>query len=101
MNLSRNPVSGPAGKAIPSSCSGEHFRTTIRGPATSIDLKQLRRRKPQRELKIWNDNIEPELRINWELETGVRRLQLRPRVGRSPTWKWDKSHGKLTREGKG
>jgi hypothetical protein len=48
-----------------------------------------------------NLSIEEEKKVEWELETGMRRVGLRTKPSKKPVWKWDKKHGKLVREGKG
>lgn len=44
-----------------------------------------------------NAALEPILKEEWELETGIQRLGLRNRSGKQPQWKWDKKHRKLVR----
>jgi transposase len=55
------------------------------------------RRDAQNEIDELNEQLEPELRRAWELETGMNRLGLRNRPGKQPVWKWDKAHGKRVR----
>lgn len=51
-------------------------------------------------IEEWNKDLEPILRENWELENGLRRINLRQNPpGKKPTWKFTKKNGKLTREG--
>ncbi|RKK21229.1 hypothetical protein BFJ67_g17394 [Fusarium oxysporum f. sp. cepae] len=53
-------------------------------------------------LEELNAELEPVMREQRELTTGVRRLGLRALPRKKPTWKWKKETGKLTRgEGKG
>lgn len=48
-----------------------------------------------------NQELEPIMKAQWELETGMQRLNLRRRKpGKKPQWKWNKKNGKLSR-GKG
>lgn len=55
------------------------------------------RKAAEKDLEELNKELEPILREQWELETGMRRLKLRNPGGRAPQWKWDAKHGKLTR----
>lgn len=49
-------------------------------------------------IKQWNRELEPILQEEWELSNRLRRLNLRQLPGQKPTWRWNKSTGKLTRE---
>jgi hypothetical protein len=51
-------------------------------------------------LKELNRILEPAMKTQWELTSGVRRLGLRNKPGKKPIWKWNKTNGKLVREGK-
>jgi hypothetical protein len=45
-----------------------------------------------------NARLEPECRLEWEIETGVRRLNVRRNVGGpKPKWKFTEETGKLER----
>jgi transposase len=44
-----------------------------------------------------NKELEPIMKEKWELENGMRRLNLRQLPGAKPTWKWNKQTGKLFR----
>jgi transposase len=46
-----------------------------------------------------NEALEPVMREEWELTTGMKRMGLRAKPGRSPQWRWTKETGKLTRDG--
>lgn len=48
-----------------------------------------------------NKEYEPEKKAEWELATGLRRLQLRQLKGRKPTWRYSVKTGKLERSKKG
>lgn len=53
------------------------------------------------DLKQMNEANESIAKINWELETGIKRMNLRRKPGgQPPTWKYDKAHGAAVREGK-
>jgi len=52
------------------------------------------------ELEALNAIQEPELKKEWELHSGIKRLGLRNLRGRKPTWRFTKKTGKLVREGK-
>jgi transposase len=53
-------------------------------------------------LEKMNKALEPEAKAAWEMETGIRRLNItRNPGGRKPTWKWNARHGKLSRSKKG
>lgn len=55
------------------------------------------------DLKMRNETIEPENRLQWELNTGIRRLRVdKNNPGRSPVWQHTKATGAITRaKGKG
>ena len=61
--------------------------------------------KAKQATKAWLDKLnrerEPELRSQWELETGVRRIGLRNKPGRKPEWKFTPKNGLLERRGSG
>jgi transposase len=44
-----------------------------------------------------NQELEPIMRTQWELETGMRRLDLRNKPGQKPQWRWTAKTGKLSR----
>jgi transposase len=44
-----------------------------------------------------NEKLEPIKKAEWELENGIRRLNLRNKPGRRPQWKWNTKTGKLSR----
>ncbi|KAL5610411.1 hypothetical protein FOBRF1_006528 [Fusarium oxysporum] len=48
-----------------------------------------------------NEELEPLMKMEWEISKGMRRLHLRQLPGPKPQWKWDKDHGKLSRGLKG
>lgn len=54
-----------------------------------------------KELETINKSLEPKMREEWELRTGISRLGLRNREGPKPIWRWSKKNGKLVRNGKG
>jgi len=58
------------------------------------------KKKNDKLLAKFNEELEPILKAEWELITPTRRLGLRNKPGPKPVWKWDKDHGKLIREGK-
>jgi hypothetical protein len=54
-----------------------------------------------KELAELNISLEEELKMNWELSSGVSCINLRRRPpGRRPQWRFNKANGKLIREGK-
>lgn len=50
-----------------------------------------------KDLERLNAELEPIMKEEWELTTGMRRLGLRKKPGRTPQWKWTKETGKLVR----
>ncbi|ERF72881.1 hypothetical protein EPUS_08494 [Endocarpon pusillum Z07020] len=59
------------------------------------------RKKADEELVELNQALEPMLKMEWELSTKMRRMNLRRRpAGKKPQWKFTKKNGKLVREGK-
>jgi hypothetical protein len=59
------------------------------------------RKKATVEIEKLNQELEPVLKGDWELETGTRRLGLRGILGQKPEWKWDGAYGKLSRSKRG
>lgn len=60
------------------------------------------RKKADEVLTKLNRELEPTMRLRWELETPMQRLGLRNKPGPQPQWKWKKETGKLSRgRGKG
>ena len=58
------------------------------------------RKESEKELAILNETFEEALKTEWELSTGVRRMNLRRRPpGPKPKWRFTKANGKLVREG--
>ncbi|EED23249.1 conserved hypothetical protein [Talaromyces stipitatus ATCC 10500] len=55
----------------------------------------------EKELEIINRQREKQAQDEWELNNAFARLQLRPRPGRKPTFKFTAKNGKLVRKGKG
>ena len=53
--------------------------------------------KATKEIAAMNVALEPVMKEQWELETGLKRLGLRNLPGVKPQWKWDVKHGKLER----
>ena len=59
------------------------------------------RRDATKELDAMNERLEPAARAEWELTTGLRRVNLRGRTaGREPVWRFAANNGAATR-GKG
>jgi transposase len=58
-------------------------------------------KKAEKELEIANRAREERAREEWELNNAFSRLQLRPRPGRKPVFKFAPKHGKLVRSSKG
>ena len=56
------------------------------------------KKKAEEELKALNDRNEPELKAEWELQTGMRRMGLRNKGGPKPQWRFTKETGKIVRE---
>ena len=55
----------------------------------------------EKEFTKLNKALEPIAKIEWELATSMRRVNLNRRPGgRALKWKWNKANGKLIREGK-
>ena len=59
------------------------------------------KKKDDLELTKLNEELEPVEKAQWELNTGLRRLDLRPKRGRKPQWRWNESNGKLVRNSRG
>ncbi len=52
------------------------------------------------DLAAINKALEPECKLAWEMETGIRRLGLRNLPGKKPEWHFTAKTGKVTIEGK-
>lgn len=59
------------------------------------------KKKAEAAIKKLNEENEPIMKAEWELNTGVERLGLRGKPGPKPQWKFDKDHGKLSCSGRG
>ena len=67
------------------------------GPETAAENK-----KAKEKIDSLNKELEPLCRQTWELNMGIKRLNLQQLPGKKPTWKWKKNTGKLMRgKGKG
>jgi transposase len=58
-------------------------------------------RKAEKELELINQEREKAAKAEWELNGAFSRLQLRPRRGKKPTFKFTAKNGKLVRTSKG
>jgi transposase len=76
------------------------FSYAKKGPCHCY-MPETKKEKDQAEKKILEMNtiLEPILRTEWELETGMERIGLQTRSGAKPQWRWDNKHGKLVRQG--
>lgn len=61
-------------------------------PETTIE-----KREAEAAIAALNKELEPILRQQWELDNGMRRLNLRQLPGKKPTWRWNQKTGKLSR----
>jgi transposase len=78
------------------------FSWDSKGPLYIYDPESaLQRRNADKAIEEMNKDLEPVYRQEWELNTALRRLQLRPRGGRKPEFQWNEKNGKLVRKGKG
>lgn len=60
------------------------------------------RRESAGQIEELNRELEPSMRTQWEISTGVRRINLNQQPpGRRPQWNWTEKTGKLVRKGKG
>lgn len=92
-----------AGNAHLNSCFGVAFSYDKKGPKHIWEPETAQERAAaQKEIDALNAAREPELRAQWQLSTGVRRLNLRrqnPR--RKLTWKFTEKTGKLVHKSTG
>ena len=58
----------------------------------------LERRNSELLIIEWNRELEPILREDWELQNGLRRLNLRQLPRSKPTQQWNQKIGKLSRQ---
>jgi len=63
--------------------------------------KKDEKKKAEKEIAKLNEELEPMMKENWELQNGMRRLELRNLPGPKPKWRWTTKNGKLTRKGTG
>jgi transposase len=66
------------------------------GPETPREKKEAKE-----EIERLNEELEPLMKKEWELQNGMKRLSLRNLPGKKPDWRWNKETGKLSRDGKG
>lgn len=59
------------------------------------------KREAEEAVQALNDEIEPEMHRLWEVTNGMRRLGLRQKPGKPPSWRWTAKNGKLMRSKKG
>jgi len=59
------------------------------------------KKQAEKEIEAMNKELEPILREEWELGTGMSRLGLRGQPGPKPAWRFTKETGKLQRGGRG
>jgi hypothetical protein len=55
------------------------------------------RKKDDLELAQLNEQLEEAAKAEWEISTGIRRINLRNPGGKKPQWRWNQSTGKLVR----
>jgi len=78
------------------------FSWDSKGPCYIWEKETAQEKKQADEaIATLNAEIEPILKEQWELSTGIQRLGLRNKGGRKPTWKFTAKTGKLIRLGKG
>ncbi|EED15724.1 hypothetical protein TSTA_051610 [Talaromyces stipitatus ATCC 10500] len=78
------------------------FPMMPRVPVTFIKRRmQQQQKKAEKELEVINREREKVAREEWELNGAFSRLQLRPRPGRKPTFRFTAKNGKLVRNSKG
>jgi hypothetical protein len=66
------------------------------------DETPAQKRNTTKEIQLFNQVIELEPQIDWELPIGVRRMNLRrATLGEKPKWKLSKKTDMFTRYGKG
>ena len=64
-------------------------------PETTIQKRVVQQNIDQR-----NEINETQVKIEWKLSIGVRRMRFRNAADRKSTWKWDEKHEKIVRKGK-
>ena len=73
-----------------------------KGPCYCWTRKTAKEKKiAKKALEKINAEIEPIAKETWELNNGVKRLGLRNMPGKKPEWNFNKSTGKIVRDGKG
>lgn len=48
-----------------------------------------------------NEVLKPDVKADWEAKQEALRVSRKGKGGRRAVWKWDKSHGKIVRDGRG
>jgi len=78
------------------------FSYNMKGPSHCWAVESTQeRRAADIAIEKLNAEIEPIAREEWELNTPIERLGLRNKRGVKPVWKFNKKHGRLSREGSG
>lgn len=78
------------------------FSYNAKGPCHKYDPENaVSAKKAEKELEIANRAREMKAREEWELNQVIRNLELRPRRGRKPVFKFSAKNGKLVRKSKG
>lgn len=78
------------------------FSYDAKGPCHIYDPENaVSAKKAEKELEIANRAREMKAREEWELNQAIRNLELRPRCGRKPVFKFSAKNGKLVRKSKG
>jgi hypothetical protein len=78
------------------------FSYNFKGPYHIYQPETARmKREAQEWCDIMNTTHEDQYRQDWELENGIRRLNLRRRSGKLPKWRFTAKTGKLMRNGRG
>ena len=66
------------------------FSYEKKGPCHCYTLETTQEKKKAEEaIQKINNSLKPVLRTEWELETAMRKLNLRNQKGKKPQWKWD------------
>jgi hypothetical protein len=79
-----------------------YFSYDKKGPTHCWTLETVVDKKlAEKEIDEMNQELEPLLREEWELQNGMRRLVLRTLPGPKPEWKFNAKTGKLKRGSKG
>lgn len=75
------------------------FSYDKKGPCHIFGTETAAQKKSANEaIERLNEELEPIMKAQWQLNSGLSRLGLRNKRGKKPQWNWNKASGKLVRD---